>query len=115
MVLRHLESPHGLQEGILKKYYTKEEGDKGVEGSLKACNNLVVNVGRRGRIYVKFPSLKPKLVLGEYLKMSQLLKLRVEICIRLHVPTFHKFVKFCFIFHLKDKENVVNVLWSRWF
>ena len=74
MVLRHLESPHGLKEGILKEDYTKEEGDKGVEGSLKACNNLVVNVGRRGSMYVKFSSLKPNLVWGEDVTMSHMVK-----------------------------------------
>ena len=78
MVLRHLESPHSLKEGILKEDYAKEEGDKGVEGSLKACNNLVVNVGRRGRIYVKFPSLKPKLC--EDVKMSEMVEVSGNLC-----------------------------------
>ena len=61
MVLRHLQSPHGLKEGILKYYYSKEVGDKGL-GGVNAHNNLVVNVGRRGNIYLKFSSLKPNLV-----------------------------------------------------
>ena len=74
MVLRHLQSPHGLKEGILKEDYSKEEGDKGLAGFLKARNNLVVNVGRRGNMYVKFSSSKPDLVLGEDVKMSQMVE-----------------------------------------
>ena len=64
MVLRHLQSPHGLKEGILKEDYAKEDGDKGLEGGLKAHNNLVFNVGRRGSMYVKLSSLKPNLLLS---------------------------------------------------
>ena len=61
MVLRHLQSPHGLKEGILKYDYAKEVGDKGL-GVLNARNNLVVSVGKRGSIYLKLSSLKPNLV-----------------------------------------------------
>ena len=50
MVLRHLQSTHGLKEGILKYDYAKEVGDKGL-GVLNARNNLVVSVGKRGSIY----------------------------------------------------------------
>ena len=39
-----------------------------------AHNNLVVNVGRRGSMYVKLSSFKPNLVLGEDVKMSHMVK-----------------------------------------
>ena len=42
----------------------------GLEGDMKDHNNRVVNVGRRVSVYVKLSSLKPNLVLGEYVKMS---------------------------------------------
>ena len=47
MVLGHLESRHGLKEGILKEDYAKEEDDKGLVGGLEVWNNLVANVGRK--------------------------------------------------------------------
>ena len=63
MVLMHLQSPRGLKEGILKYDYAKEVGGKGL-GGLNARNNLVVNVGRRGSMYLKLLSLKTNLVLA---------------------------------------------------
>ena len=80
MVLRHLQSPDGLKADILKEDYAKEKGDEGLEGGMKACNNLVVNVGRRGSVYVKLLSLKPNLVLGEYVKMSQMVEVSGNLC-----------------------------------
>ena len=70
MVLRLLQSPHGLKEGILKEDSAKEEGYTGLEGVIKDHNNLFINMVRRGSMYVKLSSLKPKLVLGEDVKMS---------------------------------------------
>ena len=80
MVLRYLQSPHGLKEGILKEDCAKEEGNKGSEGGLKAHNNLLVNVGRRGSMYVKLPSLKHNLVLGEDVKMGQMVEVSGNLC-----------------------------------
>ena len=64
MVLMHLQSPRGLKEGILKYDYAKEVGYKQLEGGMKAHNNIVVNVQRRGSMYLKLSSLKTKLVLA---------------------------------------------------
>ena len=80
MVLMHLQSPCGLKEGILKYDYAKEVGYKRLEGGMKARNNLVVNVGRRGSMYVKLLSLKPKLILGEDVKMSEMVEVSINLC-----------------------------------
>ena len=40
----------------------------------------MVNAGRRGSMYVKLLSLKPKLVLGEDEKMSQMVEVRGNLC-----------------------------------
>ena len=80
MVLRHLESPHGLKEGILKQDYAKEEGDKGLERVLNTHNNLVVYVGIRGSMCVKLSSSKPNLFSGEDVKVSQMVKVSGNLC-----------------------------------
>ena len=82
MVLMHLQSPRGLKEGILKYEYAKEVGYKRLEGGMKARNNLVVNVGRRGSMYLKLSSLKTNLVsaLGEDVKMSHMVEVSGNLC-----------------------------------
>ena len=80
MVFRHLESPHGLKEGILKEDYAKEEGDYGLEGGMKAHNNPLVNVRRTGILYAKVSLLKPNLVLGEDVKMSWMVEVSGDLC-----------------------------------
>ena len=102
MVLRNLESPHGLKKGILKYEYAKEEGDKGLEGGPKSHNNLVVNVGIRGSMYVNLFQLKPNLVLGEDVKMNQIVEASGK-CARVNVPRFHTLVKDWLVFRLKVK------------
>ena len=95
MVLMHLQSPHGLKEGILKYDYAKEVGYKQLEGGMKAHNNIVVNVGRRGSMYLKLSSLKTKLVLAFRWKRKNESNGRSEWkFVLVHVPRFYTLVKY---------------------
>ena len=69
-----------FEGGYFKRGLCLRGRQLGLELDLKDTNNRVDNVGRRVTMYVKLSSLKPNLVLGEDVKLSQKVEVSGNLC-----------------------------------